>query len=363
MVNDANNFGTEAQPTKISIQDDSPEQANLKITPDTEPKSLWEGPISDAGASYIQSPQPEPEAPKPEPMPEPKAEPQPKVYEPPTHEDPPEPLPEPAQPPMDHVEGLHLSPPLQKNSWLKKVILPLAILLVAGYLAIDSGLINSGLNLPFHIFKQKSEAPASTPAASKPASSVTTLPVGFTEYKLAGTAVTFAAPTSWGQPTSTTDPGYSSRNADNKPDGTHAFLVDFASNKDIQVAVTSSKYLPAARGTQYYDYLQWCSGTNDNKIYQSLLNFTTTNKTDTPTTISCNQGPLVDAVKLSSSTILQPNTKDPAGAVLGDLYTMNLSNTDLPVFRVKDAAMKNGADIKTLLTTVKAPAASGSAAL
>jgi hypothetical protein len=51
---------------------------------------------------------------------------------------------------------------------------------------------------------------------------------------------------------------------------------------------------------------------------------------------------------------LQQKTKDSAGAVLGDLYTKNLTaNKDIPVLRIKDSTMKNGDDIKKLLATIK----------
>jgi hypothetical protein len=39
--------------------------------------------------------------------------------------------------------------------------------------------------------------------------------------------------------------------------------------------------------------------------------------------------------------------------VIGDIYVKNLSGTALPVFRVKDAAGKNGTEIKQLLSTIK----------
>jgi hypothetical protein len=269
-------------------------------------------------------------------------------------------VPEPQMPAaqLSQVQGLDVDPPPRKKR-LAKTSLIILVLLAGAYIAIDSGLVGSGINLPFHIFKQKSAPPAAstqTPTPSQPAANTVTLPVGFTEYKLAGTSITFAAPTAWGQPNSSPDPGYSIRSATAKSDGSYAYLVDFDTNKGVEIAVTSSKYLPPARGALYYDFLQWCTGTNDSKIYKSLLHFTTVNKVDTPSTTTCDQGPLDDATKLDSSTIVQLKTKDPAGAVLGDLYTKNLTNSDLPVFRVADKTMTNSADIKQLLATVKAPA-------
>jgi hypothetical protein len=178
------------------------------------------------------------------------------------------------------------------------------------------------------------------------------LPAGFKEYKLADTNITFAAPAAWGDPASTTDPGYAERGGTNQPTGNFAYLVNFAINKDIQIAVTSSKYLPAVRAPLYYDYLQWCTGSADSKIYQSILNFSTANKVDTPSTITCNQGPIT-ASPINSSTIVQLKATDAAAKVIGDVYTMNLKDPALVVFRVKDAAMSNGTDIKQLLGTVK----------
>ncbi|MBX4197421.1 hypothetical protein KW801_02595 [Candidatus Saccharibacteria bacterium] len=259
--------------------------------------------------------------------------------------------------PIGHVEGLHVSPPRRRLS-LKWVSLVILLLIAGAYLAIDDGLIGSSINLPFHVFKQKSETPAtSAPTASQNQSNANTVtvPAGFTEYKLAGTAITFAAPTAWGQPTSNTDPGFTNRSTNAKSTGTYAYIVDFATNKDVQVAVTSSKLLPTTRSTLYYDFLQWCTGTSDGKVYLSILHFSTANKVDTPTTVACDQGPLTDATKQDATTIVELKAKDVNGGVLGDIYTKNLNSTDLPVFRVKDKAMASSADIKTLLSTVKSP--------
>jgi hypothetical protein len=261
--------------------------------------------------------------------------------------------------PLHNVEALHFQPERRRRGRGKFILLGLIILLVAVYLAIDAGLIASGTKLPFHIFTQKNNSSTATetapPAAqSTPApASTPSLPAGFTLYNLSKTDITFAAPTAWGQPSSKTEDGYSSRSATAKPDGTYAYLVTFATNKDVQVTVTSGKYLPPTRDATYYDYLQWCTGTNDGKFYESILHFTTTNGVDTPGTISCDQGPLANAAKLDDSTIVQLNFKDAKGSPVGDLYTKNLNEKDLPVLRVRDAAMKSGTDIKTLLGTVK----------
>jgi hypothetical protein len=270
----------------------------------------------------------------------------------------------PAPPPSDStppIEGLHLAKPKHRRKWPKLLGL-LLILLIAAYLVIDSGLIGSSINLPVHIFKQKTtNPPPATPPTSSNNSSTTSLPTGFKEYKLATTPITFAAPISWGDPTSAPEPGYSKRGDNNQSDGTYAYLVSFATNKDVQVAVTSSKFLPAAARTPlYYDYLQWCVGTSDGKIYESILHFSTANKIDTPTTITCDQGPVASAVKLDSSTIIQAKAVDTTNKVVGDIYTKNLTDPALVVFRVKDAAMTNGDTIKQLLGTVQLAAASSS---
>jgi hypothetical protein len=250
-----------------------------------------------------------------------------------------------------------------KRRWPKvlgALLLLALIAAVTGFIAIDDGLVQSNVKLPFHIFnKQKfpgvaatnSPAPAAVnnPAPS-PSSSV---PSGFTAYKLTGTNVSFAYPTAWGAPTATSDSGFSKRGGSNKSDGTYAYLLNFATNKDVQLAFTSSKYLPTTRGTLYYDFLQWCTGTNDGKFYKQLMRFTSANGTDTPGTIACDQGPLADATKVDNVTIVQLNTKDQGSKPIGDLYTENLTDSDLTVLHVKDASMKNSVDIKQLLTTVK----------
>jgi hypothetical protein len=94
-------------------------------------------------------------------------------------------------------------------------------------------------------------------------------------------------------------------------------------------------------------------GTNDNRLYKQTLHFTTANKADTPSTITCDQGPLTDATKIDNSTIVQVGTKDAGGKAIGDLYTENLDDKEFTVVRAKDATSKNSDYIKTLLGTVK----------
>lgn len=263
-------------------------------------------------------------------------------------------VPHPNDHPAPHIEGLHFAQPPRRGGRLKYALLGLLILLIAAYLAIDSGVIKTSFKMPFHIFSQKT-SPAvsnSTTAPKKPVSTAPAVPAGFKLYNLTGTDLAFAAPLSWGDPTSTPDPGYTKRGGTNQSDGTYAYIVSFASNKDIQIAVTSDKYLPAARATLYYDYLQWCTGTADGKIYESVLSFSTVDKVDTPTTVTCNQGP-VAATKIDSSTVVQTKAADPTGKVIGDIYIKNVDDPTWVVFRVKDAAMTNSSDIEQLLKTVK----------
>jgi len=388
--NHPTDFGTESEPTKISVQDDGPDEHDAEFKPELviQPPAAPEH-EPEAQSWSLPSPEPQPAAPElpnadtpaPEPQPEiPASEPETPAPMPPDAPDEPQPgaddaagpvgdstdTPIESVPPsedavpesMEHVEALHFQPD-HRGGRGKWIVLALLILLAGAYLAIDSGLIASSVKLPFHVFTQKPEKTASNPStpAAPSAAPVSNLPAGFTKYNLSGTDISFAAPTAWGQPTSDTEAGYSSRSTAAKADGVYAYRVTFASNKDVQITVTSGKYLPPARDAAYYDFLQWCVGTNDNKIYKSVLNYTTTNKVDTPSTISCDQGPLTDATKLDASTIVQLKTKDPAGTVIGDLYTKNLSEADLPVFRVEDTAMTNSDNIKLLLTTVKTPSA------
>jgi hypothetical protein len=250
-----------------------------------------------------------------------------------------------------HIEGLHLE---QRKSRRRMPIFVLAAVAVIAlvYLGLDA----AGINLPFHVLKHKQPPAATTtaPPAANNNAATTSVPAGFKEYKLAQTSITFAAPIAWGDPTSIIDPGYSKRGGTNPSDGTYAYLVDFATNKDIEIAVTSDKYLPAARTAVYYDYLQWCTGTNDGKYYESILHFTTdASKVDTPATITCDQGPVAGAVKLNATTIVQARATDSQNKVLGDIYTKNLNDPSLVVFRVKDAATTNGDQIKQLLDTVR----------
>ncbi len=230
--------------------------------------------------------------------------------------------------------------------------LGILIVLAAAYAAIDKGLILSNINLPVHIFK-KTDIAATNSQSTSP-SPQATIPSGFTNTKLVEANLTFAYPTTWGAPTATTDQGFSKRSVSAKADTSYAFVINFPNNKDVQLAITSGKFLPA-RTTQYlyYDLLGWCIGTADAKYYAGFLRFSTAAGVDSPTTISCDQGPLNNAVKLSSDIIVQTNIKNTDGSLLGDIYTKNLKNNDYVVARVKDATMKNADLIQTMLGTIQ----------
>lgn len=378
MVKGEHNFGSEGAdpPTKIPITDASMTVEEAMAARPSEPSGTKPVIIppeqtEDQGSPAVFSDPADELAPPPD-IPEPVHQPESIANGPFTEPEPPKPaeeepaseLPKPAPRHHEpHIEGLHFTAPKRQSSPLKKIVAVVLVLLIASYLAVDSGALGSGIKLPFHIFKQKTKtATAPPPAAKQPAANSTSLPAGFKEYKIAGTSLTFAAPAAWGDPTSTTDSGYSKRGGGAAPDGTYAYLVNFDTNKDIQIAVTSSKYLPAARTPLYYDYLQWCTGTSDGLIYESTLNFSTTNKIETPTTVTCNQGPVAGSSKLDSTTIIQAQAKDTAGKVIGDIYTKNLKNDSLVVFRVKDAVMTNGTQIKQLLNTIQVPADGGTSA-
>lgn len=251
-----------------------------------------------------------------------------------------------------HIEGLRIGQP-KKRRKTPLVILMALVALALIYLGLDA----AGVGVPYHIIKKNQ--PAATTADNAPSSNqqpvqtTPSIPSGFKQYKLADTDVTFAAPGAWGDPTSTIDPGYSKRGGTNQSDGTYAYLVEFSGNKDIEIAVTSNKYLPTIRQPLYYDYLQWCTGTNDDKYYESILHYTTADKVDTPTTITCDQGPVAAALKIDSTTIVQAKATDSQNKVIGDIYSKNMTDPVWVVFRVKDAAMTNGEQIKQLLDTVK----------
>jgi hypothetical protein len=240
----------------------------------------------------------------------------------------------------------------RKSGWRKLVLWLLLLLAAIGigfYLALDSGLISNNIKLPLDLIKDKKVAVVkvtTTPPPAPPA-----VPAGFSAYTDSALPFSFNYPTIWGVPTVTTEQGFSKRGGTNKTDGTYAYFVNFATNKDVQIAVTSGKYLPPTRSTQYYDFLAWCVSTTDTKIYKSVLNFTTATGVDIPSTTTCNQGPLADAAKIDTTTIVQTDTKATDGTALGDVYTKNLGTADLPVVRVKDATRKNGADIKIILNT------------
>ncbi|MEK7096294.1 MAG: hypothetical protein AAB896_03335 [Patescibacteria group bacterium] len=242
--------------------------------------------------------------------------------------------------------------PKHRRSHTKLWLLPLfiLILLAGAYAAIDKGLILSNINLPFHIFK-KTDTVATSPQSSS--ATQTSIPSGFTSTKLIEANLGFAYPTDWGAPTASTDLGFSKRSSAAKADANYAFLVSFPNNKDVQLAITSAKFLPPARTAQYYDFLGWCVGTVDAKYYAGVLRYSTIEGVDSPMTVTCDQGPLNNAVKIISDTIVQTNIKNTDGSLMGDIYTKNLSNNDYVVARAKDATMKNGDLIQTMLGTIQ----------
>lgn len=232
------------------------------------------------------------------------------------------------------------------------IFLGLFLLVIAGYLAIDSGVVKTEVNLPYHFFKQTTVTTDKGTVTKTTASNTSTnspTPAGFSAYDDSALPFSFNYPTAWGSPAVTTEPGFSKRGGDNKSDGIFAYFVTFDSNKDVQMVVTSGILLPPTRATQYYDYLSWCIDPADKKTYQSILTFTTTAGVDTPSKITCNQGPLNNVAAVDGSTIVQLNTKSTDGKAFGDVYTKNLENTNIPVVRVRDTTMTNGDNIKVLL--------------
>lgn len=234
------------------------------------------------------------------------------------------------------------------------------ILLIAGYLAADAGAFGSGINLPFHVFKKAAPAtPAATPKPASAASvkSTPAIPAGMSAFSDPAAPLVFYYPSAWGKPSVTTEDGTTKRSTDpkteSKSDGIHTYIINFGTNKDVELSATSNKYLPKRTTTAYSDYLQWCIGTSDSKFYQQTLRYTTANGIDTPTTVTCDQGPLDGAVKIDDATIMQPNVKDAAGKSMGDIYIKNLTDPELSVAHVKDATMKNGDDIKKALSSLK----------
>ena len=195
--------------------------------------------------------------------------------------------------------------PKHHGSRAKRWLAPLLILilLLGAYAAIDKGLILGSINLPLHIFKKADTAATSAP----PSGSATqaSIPAGFSATKLVEANLSFAYPTAWGAPAATTDQGFSKRSAAAKPDVAYAFVLTFPTNKDVAVAITSGKFLPPTRAAQYYDFLGWCVGTADAKYYFGHLSFTSSGGVDTPGTVACDQGPLNNAAKLTSDTIVQ----------------------------------------------------------
>ncbi len=260
--------------------------------------------------------------------------------------------PVPPNDPLDVPAG-HASYKNKPRAWVWAL---LALVVMA---SIYAGLDAKTDIMPFHIFSHSSVTPSQTSATvTTPPATPTpqpTKPSGYDDYQPVGTTIVFSYPTKWGTPTTTKDSGYSKRGASQKSDGTHAYIVNFSKNKDVQIAITSSKYLPTSRTAMYYDFLQWCKGTNDGKIYKSTLSFTTSGGIDTPGTVICNTGPLTDATKITDFMIVQQKTKDVDGKTLGNVYSVNLRNaSDLSVLRAKDATMANSKEVEKLIDSLSA---------
>ena len=166
--------------------------------------------------------------------------------------------------------------------------------------------------------------------------------------------MSFSYPTQWGAPAAAVDQGFTKRTKDGKADTPHAYVLTFPNNKDVELAVTSAKVLPARTSDYlYYDYLGWCIGSVDGKYYASALFYTTVDNIDTPSTVACTKG-LSDVAKLTNDTIVQANLKTTDGKAAGDIYTKNLTNNpSFAAIRAKDATSKNAEQIKTLLSSVE----------
>ncbi len=219
-----------------------------------------------------------------------------------------------------------------KSGQRKWVIAAVVALLVGGYLAADAGAIG-GLNVPVHLIGHPKTAapavaspvPATPPAgsASSPASS------GYTLFKDSSVPIAFSYPTAWGKSTVVAEDGTTKRSSSSKAEGVFSYKFTFDSNKDVQILVTSNKYLPLRKTTQYYDYLQWCAPASGvGKFNQQTLRFTTSGGVDTPTTVTCDQGPF-EAVKLGANLIEISKYKDSTGMVIGNLYINNIASASL----------------------------------
>lgn len=266
-----------------------------------------------------------------------------------------------SQPPTDQIQhATHHELPITEqkigSSKLKKflliLLLPLLLIGAGVYLAIDAQLINNKLALPFELFKEKTpvvDNSGESASVQNNTTPVSAIPPGYSAYNDSALPFSFNYPTSWGTPTVTTEQGFSKRGGENKSDGIYAYLVGFATNKDVQMAITSAEYLSPVRSAMYYDFLSWCLNPDDNKYYKSVMGVSSAAGVDTPAQIACNQGPLTDATKIDASTIVQADTKAADGSSLGDVYTKNLGDTSIPVVRIKDASRKNGNDIKIIL--------------
>lgn len=252
----------------------------------------------------------------------------------------------------------HQRPKQAKKS--KKWLVPAALLLVvAGYLIMDAGLIGSG-NMPFQVFKEENQTAAdplptaaAQPSDLSPQANTPKAPLGFSQYALPNTKIAFSYPTAWGPPAVSSDAGFSKRGGGNQSDGVYAYLINFEINKDIQLAVTSKKYLSANRPAEYYDFLQWCSGTHDQRIYRQKLLFEKAGGVDTPTTITCSDGPVAGASAIDGSTIMQADARNASSQPIGDIYTKNLTDAEFVVIRAKDSTRANSEAVKNLLSSIK----------
>ncbi|MBI4034582.1 hypothetical protein HY380_01650 [Candidatus Saccharibacteria bacterium] len=133
---------------------------------------------------------PEPPAPEPSVPPQPQPQPQPQPPLPPSPPAPNPPAePEPPAPDNTSAEGSSL------RYW-RWIVLALIAAFIGAYLVIDSGLIKTNINLPFHLFKQNQ--PAATSSSNQTTSPL--LAQGWTTYEDKRYGFKFNYPEVWGDP-------------------------------------------------------------------------------------------------------------------------------------------------------------------
>lgn len=169
----------------------------------------------------------------------------------------------------DKTYFLRVSQPrtVRSKSRIGIVLIVLALLIIGAYLLVDSGVIKTGIDLPFHVFKQATKSQANTTATESVQTTTDTITASTqqtsttAEFKNEALGLRFTYPANWG--TVTTDI------RDSSVAGTSAVLT-FSSQPLVRAGLLSSDYEEQGRDGVCYVTLGLFPGTKLKTITSKL---------------------------------------------------------------------------------------------